>query len=242
MLKVFVINLADSLVRRERITERLNELGVHFELFEAINGRKNPHSLFARYDDELRKRFRGRQLSAGELGCFASHFLLWQRCIELNEAIIVMEDDVIISTGFVAAVAEAEPLIERLSYIRLAGTITRRQPPKKLCQLGSFELVEYIQGPSGALCYMIHPRAAKALVEHADVWYMAVDDYMDRYWCHQVECHALLPYTVTPGDNESDIVRVPKPKLTLIKKATRELFRMVESFRRLHYRFLRQRR
>ena len=29
-----------------------------------------------------------------EMGCFASHYLLWEKCVELNEPIIILEDDV----------------------------------------------------------------------------------------------------------------------------------------------------
>ena len=31
---------------------------------------------------------------AAEMGCFASHYLLWKKCVELNEPIIILEDDV----------------------------------------------------------------------------------------------------------------------------------------------------
>ena len=31
---------------------------------------------------------------AAEMGCFASHYLLWEKCIELNEPIIILEHDV----------------------------------------------------------------------------------------------------------------------------------------------------
>ena len=32
-------------------------------------------------------------MTPGELGCFASHYLLWEKCLELNEPIVVIEDD-----------------------------------------------------------------------------------------------------------------------------------------------------
>ena len=31
---------------------------------------------------------------SAEMGCFASHYLLWEKCVELDEAIMILEDDV----------------------------------------------------------------------------------------------------------------------------------------------------
>ena len=31
---------------------------------------------------------------SAEMGCFASHYLLWKKCVELNEPIVILEDDV----------------------------------------------------------------------------------------------------------------------------------------------------
>jgi len=240
MLKVFVINLATSSARRERVSARLNELGVEFELFEAVDGRKEPHPLFARYDDDLRVRYRRNALSNGELGCFSSHFLMWQHCVALNQPLIVMEDDVVISPEFIEARSIADKQIERLHFIRLAGTGVHRRPFITLATIGQFDLVDYIRGPTGALCYAIHPSAAKAFIKHGNTWYMAVDDYMDRYWCHHIDCYALLPYTVTVGDNESDIARLPKTKRSLGATITHELFGRLERLRMAFYRVFRK--
>ena len=37
----------------------------------------------------------GKILRPGVIGCFYSHYRLWQKCIELDEPILVFEDDVI---------------------------------------------------------------------------------------------------------------------------------------------------
>lgn len=43
----------------------------------------------------------GRELSDGEKAVYASHFKLWQECIRLNEAIMILEDDVEFSEEFI---------------------------------------------------------------------------------------------------------------------------------------------
>lgn len=237
MLPIYVINLATSSARRERISARLNELKIPFEIFPAVDGRTHPHPLFARYNDKKRQRYRRKKLAGGELGCFASHYLLWQKCLELNQPLVVMEDDVNVSDLMSGAIAEAEKLIGSLRYIRLAGTSLHRRPYKVIGKVGHFELIDHIRGPSGTLCYVISPSAAKDLIAHADEWFLAVDDYMDRYWGHGVDCFSLMPFVVTVADSGgSDIIRANKEKEGLAVKLVQELCGRAERLRRLFYR------
>jgi len=236
MLKTFVINLAGSDERWDTTSRRLTALEVPFERFEAVDGRVSPHPLFERHDDKLRQKYRGRALSGGELGCFASHFLLWQRCVELNEPIVVMEDDIIIRDSFPEAVKVASENISKLSYLRFSGIHLKRRPYKKIDRLGSFDLVDHIKGPAGTQCYVLSPLAAKAFIQSADVWFLAVDDYMDRYWQHNINCYSLMPFPVGLADVETDMVRPKKATRSLKVKLVKACYGWLESFRRNRYR------
>ena len=236
MLTTYVINLAGSDQRWERTSSRLQELGIPFERFEAVDGRVNPHPLFSRYDDKLRERYRRKALSGGELGCFASHYLLWEKCTELNKPIVVLEDDLIINTTLNEALIIAEQEIDQLKYLRLAGTYPKPKTYKKLKAIGQFDLSDHIRGPAGTLGYVITPEASAALIKHAEKWFIAVDDYMDRYWCHGVDCYSLMPFPIEVAENESDIVRVKKEPQALWKKLRKEGYKLIELVRRWCYR------
>jgi glycosyl transferase family 25 len=236
MLTTYVINLAGSDQRWERTSSRLQELGIPFERFEAVDGRVNPHPLFSRYDDELRERYRRKELSGGELGCFASHYLLWQKCTELNKPIVVLEDDLIINTTLNEALKIAEQEIDQLKYLRLAGTYPKPKSFKKLKAIGQFDLTDHIRGPAGTLGYVITPEASEALIRHAEKWFIAVDDYMDRYWWHGVDCYSLMPFPIEVAENESDIVRVKKEPQALWLKLRKEFYGLLERLRRYRYR------
>ncbi len=237
MLTTYVINLAGSDQRWERTSSRLQELGIPFERFEAVDGRVNPHPLFSRYDDKLRERYRRKALSPAELGCYTSHYLLWKLCLDLNKPIVVMEDDVIVDSSLNEALNIADEQIESLQYLRLAGTILKNKPYKKVRKLGSFHLVDHIKGPSGALCYVISPSAAKKLIDHTGKWFIAVDDYMDHYWWHGVDCYSLMPFPISFGDNLSDIPRLSKETWPISKKIRKEFYGLFESLRRYWYRY-----
>ena len=235
-LKIFIINLASSTTRREAIVSRMNVLGCNFEIFKAVDGRSNSHPLFQRYDDRRRLKARRRALSGGELGCWASHFLLWQRCVDIDRPIVVMEDDVSIDDNFIEALSIASEQLGHLKYLRLAGTSLHRRSYQLVDQIGSFSLADHVRGPSGTLCYVIHPEAAQALIKHSSSWFLAVDDYIDRYWIHGVDCYSLMPFPVTIPCLQGDIERLEKKKINLYWKLRQEIFRRADRFRRFCYR------
>ncbi len=236
MLTTYVINLATSEQRWAATSSRLTELGIPFERFDAVDGRVNPHPLFSRYDDKLREKYRRKALSGGELGCFASHFLLWEKCVELNKTIVVLEDDLIINSTLIEALKIAEAQLAQLKYLRLAGTYPKPKTFKKIKALGQFDLIDHIRGPAGTLGYVLSPEAATALIKHANKWFIAVDDYMDRYWWHGVDCYSLMPFPIEVAENDSDIVRVKKEPQAVWKKLRKELYGVVELIRRWCYR------
>ncbi|HDZ9284767.1 TPA: glycosyltransferase family 25 protein, partial [Vibrio cholerae] len=93
-MKIYVISLKNSLDRRASIEQQMTSHGLKFEFFDAIDGRIDPpHPLFANYDYTKRLWLTsGKMPMRGELGCYASHYLLWQKCVELNAPIVVLED------------------------------------------------------------------------------------------------------------------------------------------------------
>jgi glycosyl transferase, family 25 len=95
MIPVVVLNLKSSTARRQQIDTRLENLGIDYHFFDAVDGRllsaieldclAPPSSLL--FD---------RSLTSGEIGCAASHFaVIHQFAGEDNDFVCVLEDDVI---------------------------------------------------------------------------------------------------------------------------------------------------
>jgi len=236
MLNVHVINLKSSTERWDKTSARLTDLGISFERFDAVDGRETPHPLFERYDDSIREKYRRKALSGGELGCFASHFLLWEKCVGLNQPVAILEDDLIINTSLNEALELAQSQIHTLKYLRLAGTYVKPNSYKKIKPLGSFDLIDHIRGPAGTLGYVISPAGAAALINQAEKWFLAVDDYMDRYWWHGVDCYSLMPFPIEVAENDSDIIRVKKEPQSLWLKLRKELYKVFERLKMHRYR------
>jgi len=101
-MKTLVINLPDRKDRMQRFNA--NNPYLEYELFKAVEGHK------IGYDKLLSQGFDtdhdwidpilNTPLTKGEIGCFLSHWKAWKQCIKLNEPILVLEDDAIITDKF----------------------------------------------------------------------------------------------------------------------------------------------
>lgn len=108
-MKAFIIHLSkipSSLNTAIKVKEALDSFNIENELFEGSYGNDvkklfeetgrtcHPHSFKGvnfLYSEEEKQNLS----TPGIMGCFYSHFRLWQKCVELNEPIMVFEDDVL---------------------------------------------------------------------------------------------------------------------------------------------------
>jgi glycosyl transferase family 25 len=236
-MKLLVINLKRSQDRREFMQPQLDKLGMVYEWFPAVDGQSACDlAAISRYDAALALRLLGHQLSVGEVGCFASHYMVWLKCVELGVPLLVLEDDVQIGAQFPESVALADEIIMDLRFIRLSGIWNC--PFKFQSNLSpSHRLVRYLKGPVGAQCYAIAPSGAAALLRHATVWIDAVDKYIDAFWVHGLSSYAIHPFHVMHDfDNQPlsviDETRMRKRHLlrrkfsTSMDRVRRELFNL----------------
>lgn len=91
MIKTYVINLKDRKDRLENFNKLWRRL-LDYEVFLAI-GKDSlcyyDFNVFENWIDPILNR----GLTKGEVGCFLSHYMLWHKCIDINEPIFILEDD-----------------------------------------------------------------------------------------------------------------------------------------------------
>ncbi|CAH6889104.1 Epitope biosynthesis protein [Vibrio chagasii] len=236
MTSIFVINLESSIERRNNISRQLNELSIPFKIFPAIDGRVLPqHPLLERYNDELSQTYRAKTLSAGQLGCYASHYLLWQKCVELNQPIIVIEDDALIfKEVFLNFIKDINGLPETVECIRLFKNKRRKYDSYEVFDARTTSIHKFTKGHMSATAYFLRPSAAKKYLKHSKEWYMAVDIYMDRFWKNEVECYGTaMPCLTNDPKFNSDIGYEKRTKSrSLLKKCKREWFNLNETIQR----------
>ncbi|WP_419640160.1 glycosyltransferase family 25 protein, partial [Vibrio anguillarum] len=94
--------------------------------------------------------------SKGELGCYASHYLLWKACVELNESILVIEDDAALNDSLASFLSMIEEKVQVYGFLRL-------EPETDKCQLvtqednGMYQIAFMTNNFGGTRSYAIAP-------------------------------------------------------------------------------------
>lgn len=228
-MRVVVLTLDGTTDRQKSISEQFRQMNLGFEFHYGVDGRKGEHPLFRHYDPEERLKAKGEPLSPGQLGCFASHYQLWERVVETGEPMLVLEDDASIDHSLFEQFVElASSLPEQYECIRLFCKKSRRRYELPLETRGPFVICKYLRGPMLTVGYYITPSGAKKFLAGAGRWTLPVDIYMDEFWKNGVECYGITPYCVKndPGF-DSVIGYIPKkkkPPRGLMVRLRREIY------------------
>jgi GR25 family glycosyltransferase involved in LPS biosynthesis len=143
-------------------------------------------------------------LRPGVIGCFYSHYRLWQKCIKLNEPILIFEDDVIFERGYVPVVWEDVILL-------CTGKQAYKEPffGEKLFSPAQQITTHRLPNTSmpGAVGYGITPQGAKKLVEYYSQEMMPADTAMNIFVVN-LECHShLMGRAAIDADGKESLTR-----------------------------------
>lgn len=234
-MKVFVISLKNS-ARREHVAAMLNELSIPFSFFDAIDGRKD-HEFKSKHSFLARNYLTSNPLLPGEIGCYASHYSMWQKCVDIDESIVVLEDDIELTEHTLSVFKELKSLHEKYDYIRLEHA---RHGFTDITQQNDIKVIRWLNGRVGTRGYSINPIAARKLLENSTHWMVPVDNYIGQSFRHGVISYGIQPYMVHHSDSfESSIQNKKKKKVPLllkpILKPVHELVRLSYKLRMMHW-------
>ncbi|WP_217520992.1 glycosyltransferase family 25 protein [Vibrio metschnikovii] len=233
MARIQIINLERSHERRKLISQQLDKFNLDYTIFNAVDGKASPnHPLFPKYNRVRSLSRRGKELNLGQLGCYASHYLLWELCVTTNENFIVIEDDAIIDNDiFSDFINKCDELPEKIECVRLFDNTRKSFKSRLYMALDKIEIHKFNKGHMSTMGYFITPRGAKKLLESSKEWYLPVDVMMDRFWENKVECFGLIPscvkhdYALESYINEKKENKKKRPLLVRIK---REIYHLIE--------------
>ncbi len=238
-IPIRVVSLASRADRRRQIADQFDRLGVTgYSFLDAVNGKAQPdHPLFAHYDPvaRARRKGRGRDLKPSQLGCFASHYLLWQECVESGQPLIVVEDDALLLDNFSAMLDQAPLLARAWPLIWLhAYDQPGPDPVMEVGQVAPFTLVRKLKRHLCTVAYLLTPAGAIDLLNHCEAWIYPVDDTMIRFYEHGVESILIQPPCVAQDHaSPSDIRGAENLPLPLMDKIRRETYKTCDELRRL---------
>lgn len=234
-VKVLVLTLERARARQQRIAKLLNDADIPFEFFYGVDGRRDPNPIMPFYDRQLRIAHKGKELSAGQLGCFGSHYLIWRRCVADNTPFIILEDDVSFEPHLLRQfIALCDAFPDEAGCIRLFENKTRNHKAYSLARVGPFQLIRYTKGPMSAMGYFLRPQAAQRFIDQVNPVFLPVDIYMDRYWVNKVLCCGITPPIVLHENHFESMIGYDreKRKRSLIENFRREKFMLMERWKR----------
>ena len=203
-MKIVVISLSSSVDRRAKVIEKLSTKNLAFEFLDAVDGRTDDHPYLKNYNEKAYLLNRCRKAAPGELGCYVSHLLAWEKCVALNEPLVVLEDDFELTEDFVEGLNFVEPYLDKLVFVRLERTKTNfhlSSPYKG----EKFSLAMQMKVEMCATGYVITPKGAKALVANGKEICAPVDLYLRHTLIHKQLMYVLFPFIVYPTHTDTII-------------------------------------
>ena len=173
-MKTLVINLSHRKDRLDKFKQN-NADYISYDVLKAVDGYKVEYKDLRKMgfdtDHDWIDPILNTPLTKGEIGCFLSHWKAWKQCIKLNEPILVLEDDAIITDKF--------------SYDELYKL---RRQGYNFTYLGWKEMEESVPiddkfvkpvYPYWGLAYVITPESAKILTKGKPK-IIPVDEYLPK--------------------------------------------------------------
>ncbi|GMB95701.1 glycosyltransferase family 25 protein [Helicobacter sp. NHP22-001] len=218
-IPIYIIHLENSardiaplLWHLNYLLERTPHKGFSIQVFNAVHGHKDflakgitythTHAVFNNFSPHLPDFKEGLSLmrlalksrvnfqSFGQLGCFASHYLLWQECVKLQKPIIALEDDVLPTFEFFekCALGLEGLYTNKAQMVRLFAPYFKRHCLTK-SKGYHFDQLFSPMGGMGTQGYILSPLGAQKLIDRCpEQWILPVDTYIDAYYTHKVSC------------------------------------------------------
>jgi len=202
-IRVISLDTEASVERRKLFQQTAESAGVAWEFFSAFSGAVSPVT----YDDEKSKLKFGRSLRLSEIGCYTSHFKLWEWLVNSNfEQAIIFEDDTLIDWTFIGKLANMDFNQAGIDILRFFST----DIPKVKNFHPSFLQGKYhlsaVKGPTwGTQGYMVTRTAAECLIARYSTIEMPIDWVLTRYWEHHMINFLLFPAPLLERDVPSMI-------------------------------------
>jgi GR25 family glycosyltransferase involved in LPS biosynthesis len=165
-MKKLVISLKRRTDRKKQFYK--NNL-TNYQFIEAIDYKRLNNFIV---DEEFRDPFKNRPVLKSEVACFLSHKKAWEKCLELNKPVIILEDDAVINETWDETYYTT--LIDKYNFIYLQKN--ENEPDKLISIDDKLEIPSYPYNLTG---YIIKPLTAKILINNIKK-IIPVDEYVPR--------------------------------------------------------------
>ncbi len=206
-MKILIISMANSTMRRAFQAQQAQRLGLDIEFVDAVPANSLSSDQLQTHANEWT-----RPIRAQDVACTLSHWKVWEIVASGNDLTCVLEDDVVLSDTFPAAlhsIGQHDPggnTIYDLEYALYAHTLGRH-PAWRDTKL-NLAAHQIFKNKRGAAAYVLGPRAAERLRAEAKGYAMMEAYLWTRRWsrplqiepCQAVQVDVLHPGFSFPGE------------------------------------------
>jgi glycosyl transferase family 25 len=189
-MNILVINLNFAKQRMAFQSNQLNQLSLNFERLPACQINDEADEKYVKYRATWQ-----RPLSVAEVSCFFSHKAAWQRVIDADSPMLILEDDALLAESVPMLLTELEKQ-NNVDYVNLEGRgINKKKQLARVATMrfGGYEMTRLYQGRSGAAGYVIWPSGAKKLISKMQKEGIAIADKFIN------SDYTLLAYQIEPA-------------------------------------------
>lgn len=210
---VYLSKIESSLKTALNLKKQLEDFNMPVELFEGTYGNdavpmmeeegRNLHTLGIKGPIDPNDPKINKMMTPGVKGCFYSHFRLWQKCVELNEPIIIFEDDIVLSRQYLPIDWE-DVLVLALGH--------QQKSPRYMHLLtnptGEPRVEEYKQSSMPGCCgYAIKPHAAIKLLKNYKNTFLPADNAINVHHL-KIEIHShVMGIALVKNDGKKSLTR-----------------------------------
>lgn len=212
---IYLINLDDSVGRLFSANNYLENLKIDYIRISAIDGRGKGVDDFPLVDQNRMRKFLGRNLSGGEIGCYLSHIECVKNFLATDaDFCIVLEDDVATPHEFFMEILfEAiKNMPDGWHVINFGNQKNKIYSPLKNFKFDTFQTqlvkAHYFPMTTTGLCWS--REGAQKFLNEAFPIFSSVDRFL-RHWQTRVgHGYCFMPPLVTTTGADSDISRPVK--------------------------------
>jgi glycosyl transferase, family 25 len=211
-LHTWVINLDRAPQRLARIGPRLDQLGLAWTRFSAVEGRLlSEAEQAATLDQPSFEQLHGMTPSLGELGCYLSHVGLMQVFLQTpHEFALILEDDVWPTAALPEVLEHLMAAAPRWDMVKLSA-IHSGTPVAVLPVGHGHQLGVMFSRCTGSSAYVVNRAAAQRYVQQLLPMQLPYDHAYDRGWVYGLKVRRVFPEVCAHDDQVESTIGNPGP-------------------------------
>ena len=187
-MDTLVISLTNAKERRDFQQNQLSKLGLEFEFLDATSIHDLNEATYKQHYQDWQ-----RPLKTTEVACYYSHRQAWDRVIQFNKPVLILEDDALLSKCVPELLKDFADK-ENTDLINLENRARKKFVSRSGEHIAcNSKLLRLYQDRTGAAGYILWPSGAKKLIQCEERKGIALAD------AHITACNNLTVYQVEPS-------------------------------------------